>query len=83
MQGSERARRPYGALTASEKRALVTAREAEFLKNRQKVRDADLAKTARLRALRLAKQAADRDAAAAVQKRTAEKPNIKARQKPL
>jgi hypothetical protein len=78
MQGPESTKRPYGALTSSEKRALVT--ESEFMKHRQTIRDADSAKSARLRALRLAKEAVDREAAA--QKQAAEKPTDKRRLKP-
>lgn len=40
-------------------------RNAEAVSQREKERQADMAKTARLRALRLAKEAAEREAAAA------------------
>jgi hypothetical protein len=77
MQGPEGTKRPYWGLTTSEKRALVT--ESEFGKQRQTVRDADSAKSARLRALRLTKEAEEREAVA--QKQAAEKPTNKRRPK--
>lgn len=46
---------------ANEKFAKAAAREAEFLREKEKLFQADAAKTARLRALRLAKEAADRE----------------------
>lgn len=49
---------------ANEKFAKAAAREAEFLREKEKLFQADAAKTARLRALRLAKEAADREAQA-------------------
>ncbi len=49
---------------ANEKFAKAAAREAEFLREKEKLFQADAAKTARLRALRLAKEAADREALA-------------------
>jgi hypothetical protein len=50
---------------AQEKFAAVKRRDAEARKDRDKVVAATVAKTERLRALRLAKEAADREAAAA------------------
>ncbi len=49
---------------ANEKFAKAAARDAEFLREREKLLQADAAKTARLKALRLAKEAADREALA-------------------
>jgi hypothetical protein len=49
---------------ANEKFAKAAAREAEFLREKEKLFQADAAKTARLKALRLAKEAADREALA-------------------
>jgi len=49
---------------ANEKFTKAAAREAEFLREKEKLFQADAAKTARLRALRLAKEAADREALA-------------------
>ncbi len=46
---------------ANEKFAKAAAREAEFLRERERLLQVDAAKTARLRALRLAKEAADRE----------------------
>jgi hypothetical protein len=48
----------------NEKFTKAAAREAEFLREKEKLFQADAAKTARLRALRLAKEAADREALA-------------------
>jgi hypothetical protein len=50
--------------TANDKFARVSERDVEFRRTRQKALDADAAKTARLRALRLAKEAADKEVAA-------------------
>ena len=61
---------------ANEKFAKAAAREAEFLREKEKLFQADAAKTARLRALRLAKEEADRAAQAkeAEEKRAAPSP---------
>lgn len=58
---------------ANDRFARAAEREAEFQKERQKHLDADAAKTARLRALRLAKEAEDREIQAkeAAEKRAA------------
>ncbi len=57
--------------SANEKFTRVNEREAEFRRERKKQQDADAAKTTRLRALRLAKEAAEKEAQA---KAAAEKP---------
>ena len=49
---------------AQDQFAKVKQRDAEALKDREKVQAAEAAKTAQLRALRLAKEASDREAAA-------------------
>jgi hypothetical protein len=59
---------------AQEQFAKVKQRDAEALKEREKIQAADAAKTARLRALRLAKEAADE--AAAAQAAAAAKPVV-------
>jgi hypothetical protein len=48
---------------AQDQFAKVKQRDAEALKDREKVQAAEAAKTARLRALRLAKEAIDKEAA--------------------
>ena len=57
--------------SANDKFTRMNEREAEFRRERKKQLDADAAKTTRLRALRLAKEAAEKEAQA---KAAAEKP---------
>ncbi len=64
MLESKRATIEGATQTANEKFARAEEREAEFRRDRQKQRDDDAAKTMRLRALRLAKEAAEREARA-------------------
>jgi hypothetical protein len=71
MREAERAKIERATQSANERFARANEREAEFHRERQKQRDADAAKTARLRALRLAKEAAEKEARA---KAAAEKP---------
>jgi hypothetical protein len=61
MLESKRDKIERATQTAKDKFARATEREAEFRRQRQKVSDADSVKTARLRALRLAKEAADKE----------------------
>jgi hypothetical protein len=61
MLESKRDKLQRATNTASERFARANEREAEFRRLRQKALDADAAKTARLRALRLAKEAADNE----------------------
>jgi hypothetical protein len=51
---------------AADRFARAAEREVRFLSERQKARDLDAAKTTRLRALRLAKEATDREAQAKI-----------------
>lgn len=73
MLESKRAKMESATRTANEKFARAAEREAEFRRERQKRLAADDAKTAKLRALRLAKEAADREehARAEAEKKTA------------
>jgi hypothetical protein len=64
MLQSKREKFASAAQHANEKFTKAAAREAEFLREKQKQFEADAAKTARLRALRLAKEGADREALA-------------------
>lgn len=61
MLESDRERRERTSQRANEKFARALEREEGFLRERQKERDADAAKIARLRALRLAKEASVRE----------------------
>lgn len=70
MLNANREKLAFATRKASDKFGRAAEREAEFLKDRQKTRDAEAAKTSRLRELRMAKEAADKEAAA---NRTAEK----------
>jgi hypothetical protein len=71
MLESKRDKIEKATQTAKDKFARAVEREADFRRERQKLRDADAAKTARLRALRFAKEAADKETQAreAVEKR--------------
>jgi hypothetical protein len=71
MLASKRATIKLATQTANEKFTRADEREAAFRRERQKQRDDDAAKTVRLRALRLAKEAAEKEARANV---TNEKP---------
>ncbi len=61
MLESKRAKMESAARNANDKFARAEAREAEFRNDRQKRLDADAVKTAKLRALRMAKETADRE----------------------
>jgi hypothetical protein len=83
MLESRRAKLQSATRTAKEKFALAADRDAEFRRERQKQSDAEDVKVAKLRGLRLAKEAADRDEkaredaekqAAAAAKRAAARP---------
>lgn len=60
--------------SAEESRSRAVQREAEFFKERKRVQDANQAKTMRLKALRLAKEAVDREAAAVAAAEKAARP---------
>ncbi len=64
MMKSERSRTEDARRRAQEQFAKTKQRNADTLKDRERVRQATAAKTARLRALRLAKEAADKEALA-------------------
>jgi hypothetical protein len=72
MLVSKREKIEKATQSANDKFARASEREAEFRRERQKQLDADSVKTTRLRALRLAKEAADREVEA---KAAAEKPS--------
>jgi hypothetical protein len=61
MLESKRNKAENAQRSASEKFARLAQREAEFWREKEKRLTADTAKTDRLRALRLAKEAADRE----------------------
>ena len=84
MIESKRDRIESAKRTAGEKFARVAAREAEFWREKEKRDQAVAAKTARLRALRLAKEAEDRETRAreAALKRAAADANRAAARKP-
>jgi hypothetical protein len=64
MLASKRANIERATSSANDKFARANERDAEFRRERQKQRDLDDAKTARLRALRLEKEAAEKEARA-------------------
>jgi hypothetical protein len=70
MLDTNRDKLAFATRKARDKFSHAAEREAEFLRDRQKTRDAEATKTAHLRELRMAKEAADKEAAAV---RTAEK----------
>jgi hypothetical protein len=78
MLESKRDKIEKATQTAKDKFARAIEREADFRRERKKSLDADGVKTARLRALRLAKEAADREAQA---KAAAEKPVARTKRK--
>jgi uncharacterized protein (DUF885 family) len=61
MLDSRREKLESGARKANDKFTRAAERESEFLRDRQKNRDAEDAKASRLRTLRLAKEAADKE----------------------
>ncbi|HEX4113798.1 MAG TPA: hypothetical protein VH020_14795 [Stellaceae bacterium] len=61
MLESKRNKAESARRNASDKFARLAEREAEFWREKEKRLSADAAKTARLRALRLGKEAADRE----------------------
>lgn len=63
MMKSREVRDEAARRKAQDQFAKVKQRDAEALKDREKVQAAEAAKTARLRALRLAKEAIDKEAA--------------------
>ena len=71
MREAERTKIERATQSANDRFARANAREAEYVRERQKQRDADDTKTTRLRALRLAKEAAEKEAQA---KAAVEKP---------
>ncbi|HEY5207903.1 MAG TPA: hypothetical protein VIJ42_00500 [Stellaceae bacterium] len=64
MLESKRNKAENARRTASEKFARLAASEAEFWREKEKRLSADATKTERLKALRLAKETADREAKA-------------------
>lgn len=73
--------------SAEESRSRAVQREAEFFKERKRVQEANQAKTLRLKTLRLAKEAVDREAAAVTAAAKAEQPKktraVKAAKPPI
>ena len=61
MLASKREKILNATRNAADKFAKAAQRDAEFVRERDRLQQLDAAKTARLRALRLAKEAADRE----------------------